>query len=68
MIIIKLKGAKSNDEVSIYVDLFKKCLKGADANAFLLSNSNDENVRFIGNGWLMYDRDEIFKNTENLKS
>jgi hypothetical protein len=48
------------------VDLFRKCLKGADAGVFVSTNTSG--VRFIGNGWLMHDRDEIFKNAENLKS
>lgn len=61
-------NAKANDEVSIYVDLFGKCLKGADANKFLSTGNNLENTKFVGNGWLMFDRDEIFKNSDSLKS
>ena len=65
---LNIIDAKANDEVSIYVDLFGKCLKGADANKFLSTGNNLENTKFVGNGWLMFDRDEIFKNSDSLKS
>lgn len=49
---------KSNDFVSIYVDLNGKCLKGSDANEYLKS----QKVFFIGNGCSLLSRADLFKN------
>lgn len=61
MNILKI-DAKANDTISIFADLKSKCLKGSDANLYM--KNNFECLSFIGNGWLLFDRDQIFKKTE----
>jgi len=58
--------SKENDEVSIYADISLKCTKGADAKKFV--SQNPESVRFIGNGILLVNRDDLFKSLEPIKS
>ena len=57
---------KKNDLVSIYADVSGKCTKGADANAFL--RNNNATAKFIGNGLLMVNRDDLFKSSIKLTS
>ena len=59
-------GVKSGDLISIYADLSGKCLKGSDANVFMATSANS--LYFVGNGWSNFDRDDIFKNSQMLKS
>ncbi|CAF0913817.1 unnamed protein product [Brachionus calyciflorus] len=55
-------SAKSQDLICIYADLEGKCLKGSDANLYF--KKSVDSLQFIGTGWLLYDRDQIFKNSE----
>ncbi|RNA44778.1 methyltransferase NSUN6, partial [Brachionus plicatilis] len=52
-------NSKAQDLVSIYADLKGKCLKGSDATNYVLKNR--ESLKFIGNGWVLFDRDNFFK-------
>ena len=69
---LKIKSRNSpldcmaNDEVSIYVDLNKNCLKGMNANLFVSKNS--ESVKYIGNGIALVNRDDLFKSSEPTKT
>lgn len=39
-------------------------MKGSDANSYAEKNPNS--LIYVGNGWLLYDRDFIFKNSSSL--
>ena len=56
--------AKADDSVSVYADNHGKCLKGSDADIYL---ANHQDAFFIGNGWLLYDRDSVFKQSDLKK-
>jgi hypothetical protein len=58
-----MSDAKAKDQVSVYADLSGKCLKGSDASLFV--KSSPDSLYFIGNGWISYDRDFVFKQESN---
>ena len=57
---------KKGDLISIFADLNQKCLKGSDAYGYFESNS--KSMLLVANGWAEYSRDEIFKDTQTIKS